>query len=177
MFKINQLVRLGIAGCKVATVGMLSISTIVYANDLQVDGDSKQKYGITFNGCISHPDEDYCSEERVVAFSKVMKERKANFAGDKLLYIYKSGYYYHMMVMDKNKKTVFPFNFTFTEADEPVNKKGELMEFIFDNNSNYFCYKGNMHSLMSTHPYIPNSKENSKFCFSYNKKKGEFNQR
>lgn len=106
------------------------------------------------------------------AFAKVMKERPANFAGDRVLYIYKPEYSYRMVSMDKNKKTVTPLRWGFSEASRPINAKGEKMEFDFSKSSSEFCYKGDIDAYRDAYSYDPHYYP--KFCFDYDKKTNSF---
>ena len=148
---------------------VMVLSTTVSAQD----HNTKTKYGITVTTCeFDHDYERFCTDSHMKVFAKVMAERQANFAGDRLLYIYKTEYNYRMVSIDKNKKTVAPFYWGFSEAEQPVNKKGDKMAFNFNKNSNKFCYKGKIDAYRNTYDYDP--EYYPEFCFDYDKKKNEF---
>ena len=151
-----------------ATIAITLLSTSAFA-----DNNSKTKYGITVTTCsFDYDEEDFCADGRMKAFAKVMKERPANFAGDRVLYLYKPSYSYRMVSIDKNKKTVTPFYWGFSEAEQSVNSKGEKLEFDFSKTSNEFCYKGDISAYRNAYSY--DLEYYPKFCFDYDKTKNAF---
>ena len=161
-------------------------STVAYADN------TKTNYGITVSNCeLDFIGENYCEEGRIKQFVQAMHNFDPNFANDKMLYIYKSVEegeltgnkpssslfrypVYSMVLMDKNNKTVTPFIWTFMPADAPINKKGDFMEFIFDKESNEFCYKGYLNSMLDYFSYEANPSQNARRCFYFNETSNRF---
>ncbi|MDN3398794.1 hypothetical protein QL919_08660 [Psychrobacter sp. APC 3426] len=169
MFEYIKSSRIRVSSAMLASVAVLFSTTAI------ADNNSKTRYGITVTNCnFDHDDEDFCADGRMETFANVMKARKANFANDRLLYIYKpeGSNVYQMVSVDKNKKTVTPFYWSFGEATQSVNAKGEKIEFDFDKASNEFCFKGNIYAYRNAYDYDP--KYHPEFCFDYDRSKNAF---
>lgn len=86
------------------TTAMIAATILLWSTSASAN-DSKTKYGITVTECnFDYDEEDYCADKRMKAFAKVMEERAANFAGNRLLYIYKGNYFYRLVSIDKTTK-------------------------------------------------------------------------
>ena len=106
---------------------------------------SKSKFGITVQTCqFDMDDDDFCSDAMMKKFAHVMQSRSANFVQNKLLYIYQGKYFYRMVVMNQQRKTVQPFRWGFKPAEQAVNAQGEKLVFEFDRQSPQFCVHGNI---------------------------------
>lgn len=140
------------------------------------------KYGVTVSQCnFDYEEEKFCTDSRLKSYAKVMKERKPNFDGDKIIYIFETnapGYRdsigkkpYRLVVIDTTKKTVHPFTYSLSDARDPygkpiaVNGKAETIEFDFNVKSDRFCFSGNIDAYRLSQSYD----SNQPFCFKYNK--------
>jgi hypothetical protein len=106
-----------------------------------------------------------------------MKERKPNFNGNQIIYIFETnatGYVnkkpYRLVVIDPASKTVVPFSYSLSAATgsngKPmiVNKKGDTIDFDFSIKSNRFCFSGNIDAYRMSDSYV-----DQPFCFKYDK--------
>ena len=127
--------------------------------------ERKSKFGITVSPCSFEMDDDnFCSDALMKKFAQIIHNRPANFVQNQLLYIYNSeNHYYRMVVMDKQRKTVQPFHWGFTPAEQAVNDKGEKLVFQFDTQSPQFCVQGNIEAYRDSYSYY----NNQPFCFAY----------
>lgn len=166
MFQHVNSAKLYMTSFVIATAGIALFSTAASAYE-----DSKTKYGITVTECgFDYDDENFCADSRMKTFAKVMQERPANFAQDRLIYIYKANNLYRLVSMDKNKKIVTPLMWGFQAADKPVNNRGEKMEFIFNKNAEKFCYKGDVFAYRDAY----GADDYPQFCFDYDKRTNSF---
>lgn len=157
----------------VITATIIIAATIFLWSTSALANGSKTKYGITVTECnFDYDEENYCADSRMKAFAKVMEERSANFAGNRVLYIYKGDYFYRLVSMDKTTKKVQPFYWAFAPSEQAVNSKGEKMEFTFAKHSSEFCYKGNIEAYRNSYHYDP--EDYPEFCFDYDKNKNAF---
>lgn len=166
----HKLLKLRVWTSAIAIVGVMQLSNAAWADD-----NAKTKYGITVTTCtFDYDDENFCADGRMQTFAKIMKVRQANFAKDRLLYIYKpkESYGYRMVSIDKSKQTVTPFYWSFSEASQAVNSKGEKLVFDFDKATNEFCFKGNIGAYRNAYDYDPDNYP--EFCFDYDKDKNAF---
>ena len=126
--------------------------------------ERKSKFGITVQKCQFDMDsDDFCSDMQMKKFADVMHSRSANFVQNKLLYIYQGKHFYRMVVMDKQKRTVQPFRWGFSPAEQAVNAQGDKLAFEFDRQSPQFCVSGNIEAYRDSYPY----EDGKPFCFTY----------
>lgn len=161
--------------CVVDDLKILSTpKTDVKAKGVRIE---KQKYGIQVTNCSFDFDgEKFCTDKRLKKYAQVLKSRKANFDKDKILFIFNanenewdsSRKALRVVVIEKKTGIVSSFYYTLLPAEQAVNKKGEPREFIFNKQSNKFCYKGNIYAYRNAHDYDP--KHSPEFCFIYNDK-------
>lgn len=159
---------------------------VLFISTLAISGLSHaetSKYGVTVSRCYYDYDNvDFCTDDKMKAYAKVMKTRKPNFDKDKILYIFEEDkslmdepqphykMYYRMVVINPKNKLVVPAEFGITEAKDysgnpiSVNNKGELLEFDFNVNSNKFCFRGNVNGYRISYIY-----DNTPYCFDYEK--------
>lgn len=155
--------------------------TVVAMSSLSHAGTSK--HGITVNQCeFDYDNVDFCTDDKMKAYAKALKDRKPNFDKDKILYIFEEDKslmdepesyiknYYRAVVINTKDKTVSPAGFGITEAKDydgspiPVNNKGELLEYDFNVKSNKFCFKGNWNQYRRGTRY-----DGEPYCFIYEK--------
>lgn len=137
--------------------------------------EGKSKFGIRVTNCgFDYDAENFCSDKRMRAFAKVMKERQPNFADGLIVYIYKSRHSvingmpssYRMVLINPQTKTAAPFYWAFNPADQAVNGKGGHLEFVFGPESKRFCVKGNIEAYRNAYNYAHLDKPQG-FCFPY----------
>lgn len=156
----------------VAVVGMSSLSHA-----------GTSKHGVTVNQCeFDYDSVNFCTDDKMKAYAKALKDRKPNFDKDQILYIFEEDKslmdepqsydkkYYRMVVINPKNKTVMPAKFGMTEAKDydgtpiPVNDKDELLEYNFNIKSNKFCFKGNWNEYRRGASY-----DGEPYCFIYEK--------
>jgi len=155
--------------------------TVVAMSSLSHAGTSK--HGVTVNQCeFDYDSVNFCTDDKMKAYAKALKDRKPNFDKDKILYIFEEDKslmdepesyiknYYRAVVINTKDKTVSPAGFGITEAKDydgspiPVNNKGELLEYDFNIKSNKFCFKGNWNQYRRGASY-----DGEPYCFIYEK--------
>lgn len=138
----------------------------------------KTKYGVTVVECdFDYEDEKFCTDSRLKSYATVIKERKPNFNGNQIIYIFETnvtGYVnkkpYRLVVIDPAKKTVVPFIYSLSNASDysgnalVVNNEGDTMHYDFNIKSNRFCFSGNIDAYRMSDKYV-----DEPFCFKYNK--------
>ncbi len=148
------------------------------------------KYGVTVPYCgFDYDKENFCTNDRMKTYSKVMKSRKANFDGNKILYIFKSKgadiirdksvKLFRVVVIDKSKKTVIPLTHALGQARDDItrkpikiNRKGDTSKYEFSKSSNKLCFTGNIYAYRDIYSYDPETKE--PFCFTYDSEEKSF---
>lgn len=68
----------------------------------------KTKYGVTVVECeceFDYEDEEFCTDSRLKSYAKVMKERKPNFDGNKIIYIFETNATGYMKTLDLLQKS------------------------------------------------------------------------
>lgn len=164
---------------------MLKKTSLMFAASLVVLGLSstsnaapKTKYGVTVVECeFDYEDEEFCTDSRLKSYAKVIKERKPNFDGNKIIYVFETnatGYVnkkpYRLVVIDSAKKTVHPFGYSLSAAMDSygkpmtVNNKGDAIKFDFNINSDRFCFSGNIDAYRNSYGY-----QDGPFCFKYDR--------
>lgn len=158
--------------------------SLILASSLLMLGVSTQtnaqvsKYGVTVETCgYDYDEEDFCTDKLLRNYAKVLKNRKANFNNNKILYIFEtseSGYIgkkpYRMVVINKDTKRVSPVSYAFSEAHDgrgnrvAINTKGEAIHFDFSPKSDKFCFSGNIDAYRNSYGY-----QDGPFCFKYDK--------
>ena len=136
---------------------MLAASLVILGLSSTSNAAPKIKYGVTVIECdFDYEDEDFCTDSRLKSYAKVMKERKPNFDGSKIIYIFETnatGYMktlYRLVVIDPAKKKVMPFGYALSAATDDegnavaVNNKGDTIHYDFNLKSNRFCFSGNI---------------------------------
>lgn len=142
----------------------LGLLACAWAMPSMAANGSKSKFGITVQTCqFDMDDDDFCSDAMMKKFAHVMQSRSANFVQNKLLYIYQGKYFYRMVVMDQQRKTVQPFRWGFKPAERAVNAQGEKLVFEFDRQSPQFCVYGNIEAYRDSYSY----EDGKPFCFAY----------
>ena len=157
---------------------LLAASMIILGLSSTANAAPKTKYGVTVVECdFDYEDEKFCTDNRLKSYANVMKERKPNFNGNQIIYIFETndtGYVnkkpYRLVVIDPVKKTVVPFGYSLSAATgsngKPiiVNKKGDTIDFDFSIKSNRFCFSGNIDAYRMSDSYV-----DQPFCFKYDK--------
>ena len=163
---------------------MLKKTSLIFAASLVVLGlcstsnaAPKTKYGVTVIECeFDYEDEEFCTDSRLKSYAKVIKERKPNFDGNKIIYIFETnakGYMktlYRLVVIDPAKKKVMPFGYALSAATGSggkavaVNNKGDTMHYDFNLKSNRFCFSGDIDAYRMSSNYM-----NEPFCFKCDK--------
>jgi hypothetical protein len=126
---------------------------------------------------FDYEDEKFCTDSRLKSYATVMKERKPNFNGNQIIYIFETndtGYVnkkpYRLVVIDPAKKAVVPFGYSLSAAVDSngkpmiVNKKGDTIDFDFSIKSNRFCFSGDIDAYRMSDNYV-----DQPFCFKYDK--------
>jgi len=159
-------------------------TSLILASSLLMLGVSTQtnaqvsKYGVTVETCgYDYDEEDFCTDKLLRNYAKVLKNRKANFNNNKILYIFEtseSGYAgkkpYRMVVINKDTKKVSPLRYAFSEAHDgtgkkvAINNKGEAIQFDFSPKSDKFCFSGTIDAYRDSYGY-----QDGPFCFKYDK--------
>lgn len=157
---------------------LLAVSMIILSLSSTANAAPKTKYGVTVVECdFDYEDEKFCTDSRLKSYATVMKERKANFNGNQIIYIFETnatGYVnkkpYRLVVIDPASKTVVPFRYSLSAATASngkpmiVNKKGDTIDFDFSIKSNRFCFSGDIGGYRRSDSYGGNP-----FCFKYDK--------
>ena len=157
---------------------LLAASMIILGLSSTANAAPKTKYGVTVVECdFDYEDEKFCTDSRLKSYATVMKERKPNFNGNQIIYIFETnvtGYVnkkpYRLVVIDPAKKTVVPFGYSLSAATgsngKPiiVNKKGDTIDFDFSIKSNRFCFSGDIDAYKMSDSYV-----DQPFCFKYDK--------
>ena len=164
---------------------MLKKTSLMFAASLVILGLSftsnaapKTKYGVTVVECeFDYEDEEFCTDSRLKSYAKVIKERKPNFDGNKIIYVFETnatGYVnkkpYRLVIIDPAKKTVVPFSYALSAATDgegkaiAVNNKGDTIHYDFNLKSNRFCFSGDIDAYRMSSGYM-----NEPFCFKYDK--------
>ena len=157
---------------------LLAASIIILGLSSTANAAPKTKYGVTVVECdFDYEDEKFCTDSRLKSYATVMKERKPNFNGNQIIYIFETnatGYVnkkpYRLVVIDPASKTVVPFSYSLSAATgsngKPmiVNKKGDTIDFDFSIKSNRFCFSGNIDAYRMSDSYV-----DQPFCFKYDK--------
>lgn len=157
---------------------LLAVSMIILGLSSTANAAPKTKYGVTVVECdFDYEDEKFCTDSRLKSYVTVMKERKANFNGNQIIYIFETnatGYVnkkpYRLVVIDPASKTVVPFRYSLSAATASngkpmiVNKKGDTIDFDFSIKSNRFCFSGDIGGYRISGSYGGNP-----FCFKYDK--------
>ncbi|MDN3503772.1 hypothetical protein QL982_13610 [Psychrobacter sp. 5A.1] len=157
---------------------LLAASIIILGLSSTANAAPKTKYGVTVVECdFDYEDEKFCTDSRLKSYATVMKERKPNFNGNQIIYIFETnatGYVnkkpYRLVVIDPAKKTVVPFRYSLSAAADDegkavvVNNKGDTIHYDFDLKSNRFCFSGNIDAYRNSYGY-----QDGPFCFKYDK--------
>lgn len=157
---------------------MLAASLVILGLSSTANAAPKTKYGVTVVECdFDYEDEKFCTDSRLKSYATVMKERKPNFNGNQIVYIFETnvtGYVnkkpYRLVVIDPAKKTVVPFRYSLSAATDDegkavvVNNKGDTIHYDFDLKSNRFCFSGNIDAYRNSYGY-----QDGPFCFKYDK--------
>ncbi|MGP5338479.1 hypothetical protein [Psychrobacter maritimus] len=164
---------------------MLKRTSLMFAASLVILGLSstsnaapKTKYGVTVVECdFDYENEKFCTDSRLKSYAKVMKERKPNFDGNKVIYVFETnatGYVnkkpYRLVVIDPAKKKVMPFRYALSAASGSggkavaVNNRGDTMHYDFTLKSNRFCFSGDIDAYRNSYGY-----QDGPFCFKYDK--------
>ena len=157
---------------------MLAASLVILGLSSTANAAPKTKYGVTVVECdFDYEDEKFCTDSRLKSYATVMKERKPNFNGNQIIYIFETnvtGYVnkkpYRLVVIDPAKKTVVPFRYSLSAATDDegkavaVNNKGDTIHYDFDLKSNRFCFSGNIDAYRNSYGY-----QDGPFCFKYDK--------
>ena len=155
---------------------LLAASMIILGLSSTANAASKTKYGVTVVECnFDYEAEKFCTDSRLKSYATVMKDRKPNFNGNQIIYIFETnatGYVnekpYRLVVIDPAKKTVVPFGYSLSAATgsngKPmiVNKKGDTIDFSIK--SNRFCFSGDIDAYRMSDSYV-----DQPFCFKYDK--------
>lgn len=139
----------------------------------------KQKYGIKVTNCTFDFDgEDFCTDDRLKKYAQVLKSRKANFDRDKILFIFASNdkgmnnsKALRAVVIEKKTAVVSSLYYALLPANQAVNSQGDAMEFIFNAQSNKFCFRGDIYAYRNAYDYDP--EYYPEFCFFYDNKNKE----
>ena len=164
-------------------ISLIVLASITYSLLVpQVSAAEVSKYGVKVKKCnFDYDGENFCTDERLKNYAKVLKNRKANFDHNKIIYIFETneeGYRgtkpYRMVVINKDTKLVSPFYFALFEArDEKqnpvnINNKGDTRKYDFNLNSNRFCYTGDIHAYRNAYGYLAGP-----FCFNFDPKEND----
>ncbi|MDO5769154.1 MAG: hypothetical protein Q4P13_06580 [Psychrobacter sp.] len=156
---------------------LLLVTTIATLGFSAISNAAITKYGVTVSECdFDYENEKFCTDGRLKSYAKVLKNRKPNFDGNKIIYMFEtneSGYTgktpYRLVVIDTKTKMVYPFGYALSDATDyngkpiAVNKKGETINFDFNVNSNRFCFSGNIDAYRMSQSY----EQGKPFCFKY----------
>ena len=158
---------------KIALLLTLSVSGLAVGSIS--NAAPKTKFGVTVTECnFDYENEKFCTDSRLKSYAKAMKDRKANFDGNKIIYIFQTnatGYVGkkpdRLVVIDTAKKTVSPFGYALSDATDgsknvAVNKKGNTKHYDFNKSSNRFCFSGNIDAYRMSESY-----DGTPFCFKY----------
>lgn len=158
-------------------ISLLLVTSMVALGFSSISNAATTKYGVTVSECdFDYENEKFCTDSRLKSYAKVLKERKPNFNGNKIIYIFEtneSGFVgkkpYRLVVIDTKTKMVHPFGYALSEASDSygkpmaVNKKGDTINFDFNINSNRFCFSGNIDAYRMSREY----EQFTPFCFKY----------
>lgn len=155
----------------------LLVTSMVVLGFSSISNAAITKYGVTVSECdFDYENEEFCTDSRLKSYARILKARKPNFDGNKIIYMFESnesGFVgkkpYRLVVIDTKTKMVHPFGYALSGASDAygkpiaVNKKGDTINFDFNINSNRFCFSGNIDAYRMSRDY----EQGKPFCFKY----------